>query len=112
MTPRENRIRLKKFDIASIRRKAAVLEGSIAEFDRLAIVLDSEIQLAENRSGIHDPAHFAYPTCAKATRTRRENLKRSTTELQQQLADVNVQLEQAMDDLKLLEQGVREPAAS
>ena len=111
MTPRENRIRLKKFDIASIRRKAAVLEGSIAVFDRLAIVLDSEIQLAENRSGVHDPAHFAYPTYAKATRARRENLKRSTTELQQQLTGAKAELEQAVDDLRLLET-VKERAAS
>ena len=42
--------------------------------------LDREIRVEQDRSGIHDPAHYAYPTYAKA-RWRRDNLKHSADEL-------------------------------
>jgi flagellar protein FliJ len=39
----------------------------------------------ENRTGIHDPAHFAYSTYAKATIGRRDNLKRTIGRPKEQL---------------------------
>ena len=53
----------------------------IAEFERMATDLDREIKAEQDRAGIHDPGHFAYPTYAKAAMNRRENLKRSADEL-------------------------------
>jgi hypothetical protein len=57
----------------------------IAEFEQLAADLDREIRVEQDRTGIHDPAHFAYSTYAKATRQRRDNLKRSAEGLKAQL---------------------------
>ena len=37
--------------------------------------LDREIANEEKRAGIGDPAHFAYPTYARAAMGRRDNLK-------------------------------------
>jgi flagellar protein FliJ len=84
MKSRETLIRLKKFQVDEKRRKVAQIEAMIAEFERIAAELDRDIKVEQDRAGIHDPAHFAYPTYAKAAMTRRENLKRSTGELRQQ----------------------------
>ena len=59
----------------------------IAEFERMATDLEREIRTEQDRAGIHDPGHFAYPTYAKAAIGRRENLKRSADELKGQLDD-------------------------
>ena len=87
MKSRETLIRLKKFQVDEKRRKVAQIEAMIAEFDRIAGELEREIKVEQDRAGIHDPAHFAYPTYAKAATARRENLKHSTDELRVQLED-------------------------
>jgi flagellar FliJ protein len=103
MKSRETLIRLKKFQVDEKRRKVAQIEGMIAEFDRMAADLDREILAEQERAGIHDPAHFAYPTYAKAALTRRDNLKRSADELKGQLEDARGALGEAFDELKKVE---------
>ena len=64
MKSRETLIRLRKFQVDEKRRKVAQIEAMVAEFERMATDLDREIQAEQDRAGIHDPAHFAYPTYA------------------------------------------------
>src|ERR1700752_2349994 len=87
MKSRETLIRLKKFQVDEKRRRVAQIEGMIAEFQRMATDLEPEIQTEQDRAGINDPTHFAYPTYAKAAIQRRENLNRSIGELQGQLEE-------------------------
>jgi flagellar protein FliJ len=103
MKSRETLIRLKKFQVDEKRRKVAQIEAMIAEFDRMAADLEREIKVEQDRAGIHDPAHFAYPTYAKAAITRRENLRRSAEELRIQLEDAKLSLAEAFDELKKVE---------
>jgi flagellar protein FliJ len=103
MKSRETLIRLKKFQVDEKRRKVAQIETMIAEFERMAGDLEREIQVEQDRAGIHDPGHFAYPTYAKAAITRRENLKRSADELRTQLEDAKMALGDAFDELKKVE---------
>src|ERR1700755_2043060 len=103
MKSRETLIRLKKFQVDEKRRKVAQIETMIAEFDRIAAELDREIKVEQDRAGIHDPGHFAYPTYAKAAMTRKENLKRSTDELRVQLDDAQATLGEAFEELKKVE---------
>jgi flagellar export protein FliJ len=103
MKSRETLIRLKKFQVDEKRRKVAQIEAMIAEFDRIATELDREIKTEQERAGIHDPAHFAYPTYAKAAIVRRENLKRSAGELKAQLDDAKAVLGEAFEELKKVE---------
>jgi flagellar export protein FliJ len=103
MKSRETLIRLKKFQVDEKRRKVAQIEGMIAEFERIATELEREIKIEQERAGIHDPAHFAYPTYAKAAIQRRENLKRSADELKIQLNDAKEALAEAFDELKKVE---------
>jgi flagellar export protein FliJ len=103
MKSRETLIRLKKFQVDEKRRRVAQIETMIAEFERMAAELDREIKLEQDRAGIHDPAHFAYPTYAKAAIVRRENLKRSAAELKSQLEDAKAALGEAFEELKKVE---------
>src|SRR3974390_2513521 len=103
MKSRETLIRLRKFQVDEKRRKVAQIESMIAEFDRIAAELDREIKVEQERAGIHDPTHFAYPTYAKAAIGRRENLRRSANELKAQLDDAKAMLGEAFEELKKVE---------
>ena len=103
MKSRETLIRLKKFHVDEKRRRVAQIEGMIAEFDRMATDLEREISTEQDRAGISDPSHFAYPTYAKAAATRKENLKRSADELKVQLDDAKAALGEAFEELKKVE---------
>src|SRR4051812_50216576 len=87
MKSRETLIRLKKFQVDERRRKVAQIEAMIAEFERISGDLDRDIKTEQDRTGIHDPNHFAYPTYAKAATQRREKLKGSGGGLKGLLVD-------------------------
>src|ERR1700694_5333676 len=97
MKSRETLIRLKRFQVDEKRRKVMQIESMIAEFERMAGDLEREIKAEQDRAGIHDPSHFAYPTYAKAAMQRRENLKRSADELKGQLNDAKEAMAEAFD---------------
>jgi flagellar FliJ protein len=103
MKSRESVIRLKKFQVDEKRRKVTQIEAMIAEFDRIAAELDREIQAEQDRTGIHDPTHFAYSTYARAAIGRSENLKRSAEELAGQLDRARTALQESFEELKKVE---------
>jgi len=103
MKSRETLIRLKRFQVDERRRKAAQIEVMIAEFERIAGDLEREIKAEQDRAGIHDPAHFAYPTYAKAAMQRRENLKHSAANLKLQLEEAKGALAEAFEEMKKVE---------
>ena len=69
MKSRDSLLRLKRFHVDEKRRRVAQIEAMIAEFSRMAGDLDREIALEEQKAGITDLGHFAYPTYARAART-------------------------------------------
>src|SRR5438034_99678 len=103
MKSRETLVRLKKFQVDEKRRKVGQIESMIADFERIAFDLEREIKAEQDRAGIHDPNHFAYPTYAKAAIQRRENLKRSADELRIRLEDAKSLLSEAFEELKKVE---------
>lgn len=103
MKSRETLVRLKKFQVEEKRRKVVQIETMIGEFERMSGDLDREIAAEEERSGIRDPSHFAYPTYAKAAMNRRDNLRRSAQELRIQLEDAKAAFGEALEELKKVE---------
>jgi flagellar FliJ protein len=103
MKSRDTLIRLKRFHVDEKRRQVAQIESMIAEFERMSADLDREIATEQQKAGIDDPAHFAYPTYAKAAMTRRDNLARSANELKGQLEDARAALADAFEELKKVE---------
>jgi len=115
MKSREPLIRAKRFQTEDARRRLAQIETMILEFERMAVDLDRDIAGEEQRSGITDPRHFAYPPVAAAARTRRDNLRRSVDDLKLQREDARKNLTEAEADLALahtageLERGKADP---
>jgi flagellar FliJ protein len=103
MKSRNTLIRLKRFQLNEKRRKVAQIEAMIADFQRMASDLEREIVAEQERAGIHDPTHFAYPTYAKAAIARRENLRRSIDELAAQLDEAKSALQESFEELKKVE---------
>ena len=99
MKSRDSMLRLKRFQVDDKRRRVAQIETMIAEFLRMAGDLDREIIAEEHKAGITDQAHFAYPTYARAARSRRENLVRSADELKEQMGEARQQLEEALAEM-------------
>jgi flagellar FliJ protein len=95
MKSRDTLIRLKRFQLEEKRRRVGQIEMMLAEFTRMIGDLDREIANEEKRAGIADPAHFAYPTYARATAVRRDNLKSSIAELLGQIEEAKVAQEEA-----------------
>jgi flagellar protein FliJ len=112
MKSHDAHIRLKTFQVEDKRRKVVQIEAMIADFERMANDLDREIRVEQDRSGIHDPSHYAYPTYAKAALARRDNLRHSAEELRTQLADAKIALQEACDERRKVELlGERERSA-
>ncbi len=103
MKSRDSLIRLKRFQVDEKRRQVTQIEMMIADFNRMVSDLDDQIVAEQNRVGIHDVAHFAYPTFAKAAIQRRDNLKVSIHDLEVKLAGARDELSSAVEDLKKIE---------
>jgi len=99
MKSRDTLLRLKRFQVDEKRRRVAQIELMAAEFFKMASDLDNEVNLEEQRAGIQDMNHYAYPTYALAARTRRDNLIRSGEELNAQLEEAKLQLDLAQAEL-------------
>ncbi len=104
MKTRDSLIRLKRFQVDEKRRQLAQIESMIAEFNRMADELDDQIKSEQERVGITDVTHFAYPTFAKAAAGRRDNLRNSAHELDDQLQRAQDELGEAIEELKKFEQ--------
>jgi flagellar export protein FliJ len=103
MKSRETLTRLKRFQVDEKRRQVAQIEAMIADFMRMANDLDREILAEQERAGIHDVGHFAYPTYARAAAQRRDNLINSADELKTQLEEAQAALGEAFEELKKVE---------
>lgn len=99
MKSRDTLVRLKRFQAEEKRRRVVQLNAMINEFTRMSNELDREISQEEQRANINDPNHFAYPTYARAARSRRENIVASLTELRGKLDDAEAALKEATEEL-------------
>ena len=93
---RGTRLSQAQFQIETAQRQVDQIAGIIAGLESVAKSLDDEIRAEENRTGFRDPAHFAYPTYAKATIARRDNLNRSANVLKDMLVDAKAALAKAL----------------
>ncbi len=103
MKSRDTLIRLRRFQVDEKRRRVMQIEMMMADFNRMATELDREVSHEEARAGISDPAHFAYPTYARAAAGRRDNMRQSAVALEGQLAEAKAELGEAFEELKKVE---------
>lgn len=103
MKSRDALIRLKRFEVDEKHRKVAEIEAMIADFNQMAIDLDRQIAIEQERAGITDVNHYAYPTFAKAAIQRRDNLAASASGLEARLASARGEVEEACAELRKIE---------
>ena len=103
MKSRETLIRLRRFEVDEKRQKVTDLETMISDFQQMAQDLDRQIEVEQERAGVSDINHFAYPTFAKAAVQRRDNLVASVDELQGKLDAAREELAGAYEELKKVE---------
>ncbi|MGZ5851311.1 MAG: flagellar export protein FliJ [Hyphomicrobium sp.] len=99
MKARESALRLKRFEADEKARKVAELEHMIREFENMAADLDRQIRAEEDRTGIKDPAHFAYSTFAKSASQRRDNLRTSADGLKAKLEGAQRERDEALEQV-------------
>ncbi len=99
MKARESALRLKRFEADEKARKVADLEHMIREFENMASDLDRQIKAEEDRTGIKDPAHFAYSTFAKSASQRRDNLRTSVDGLKAKLEAAQRERDDALEQV-------------
>ena len=86
MKSRDAVSRLKRFEVEEKRRKVAEIETMIGDFNQMAQDLDRQIAVEQERAGVSDTNHYAYPTFAKAAIQRRDNLLASAADLEAKLS--------------------------
>ena len=95
--------RLKRFEVEEKQRKVAEIETMIGDFSQMAQDLDRQIAIEQERAGVSDTNHYAYPTFAKAAIQRRDNLLASTADLEAKLSAARATLAEAFEELKKIE---------
>jgi flagellar export protein FliJ len=103
MKSRDAVSRLKRFEVEEKQRKVAEIEMMIGDFNQMAHDLDRQIAVEQERSGVSDTNHYAYPTFAKAAIQRRDNLLASAADLEVKLMNARETLAEAFEDLKKIE---------
>jgi flagellar export protein FliJ len=103
MKSRDALSRLKRFDVEEKQRKVAEIESLIGDFSQMANDLDRQIAIEQERAGVSDTNHYAYPTFAKAAIQRRDNLLASAADLEAKLASARDTLAEAVEELKKIE---------
>jgi len=101
MKSREAAVRLKRFEADEKARKVAELEHMIREFEGMASDLDRQVKAEEERTGVKDPAHFAYSTFARSAGQRRDNLHSSVVGLMAKLEAAQRERDDALEQLSL-----------
>ncbi len=103
MKSRENIIQLKKFQVDENKRSIEQIEAMIADFDRMAQELMTQIESEQSRTGITDSNHYAYSTFAKAAVERHKNLQDSIAGLKEQQEKAQGALEESLAELRKYE---------
>ena len=103
MKSRDAVSRLKRFEVEEKQRKVAEIEMMIGDFSQTAQDLDRQIAIEQERAGVSDTNHYAYPTFAKAAIQRRDNLLASTADLEAKLSAARATLAEAFEELKKIE---------
>jgi flagellar protein FliJ len=103
MKSRDAVSRLKRFEVEEKRRKVVEIETMIGDFGQMAHDLDRQIAIEQERAGVSDTNHYAYPTFAKAAIQRRDNLLASAADLEAKLMSARATLAEAFEELKKIE---------
>ena len=103
MKSRTSLIRVQRFQVQEIQRRVADLEHMLDDFRREEEELEKRVRYEQQKAGISDEGHYAYPTYAKYASMRRDNLAQSIAELSRQVDGERDRLADAFEEQKKIE---------
>ena len=103
MKSRKSLIQLRQFEVDERRQTVTDIENMMSELNQMIIDLERQIEVEQEKAGVSDVNHYAYPTFAKAAIQRRDNLKNSVSELEGRLEEARDGLAEAFEELKKVE---------
>ncbi len=103
MKSRKSLIQLRRFEVDERRQTVADIENMLEDLRQMVIDLERQIEVEQEKAGVNDVNHFAYPTFAKAAIQRRDNLQNSIKELEKKLEEARGELAEAFEELKKVE---------
>jgi len=103
MKSRKSLIQLRQFEVDERRQTVSDIENMMGELQQMIVDLGRQIEVEQERAGVDDVNHFAYPTFAKAAIQRRDNLQNSVNELDVRLNEARDRLAESFEELKKVE---------
>ena len=103
MKSRKSLIQLRRFEVDERRQTVADIENMLEDLRQMVVDLERQIEVEQEKAGVNDVNHFAYPTFAKAAIQRRDNLQNSIQELEKKLEEARGELAEAFEELKKVE---------
>ncbi len=103
MKSRKSLIQLRRFEVDERRQTVADIENMLEDLKQMVVDLERQIEVEQEKAGVSDVNHFAYPTFAKAAIQRRDNLQNSIKELEAKLEEARGDLAEAFEELKKVE---------
>ena len=103
MKSRKSLIQLRRFEVEERRQTIADIENMLEDLKQMVVDLERQIEVEQEKAGVNDVNHFAYPTFAKAAIQRRDNLNNSIQELENKLDEARAQLAEAIEELNKVE---------
>lgn len=103
MKSRKSLIQLRRFEVDERRRTVSDIEAMMNDLNQMVTDLERQIEVEQERAGVSDVNHFAYPTFAKAAIQRRDNLRASIGDLEKKLETARDELAEAFEELKKVE---------
>ena len=103
MKSRKSLTQLRRFEVDERRQTVADIENMLEDLKQMVVDLERQIEVEQEKAGVDDVNHFAYPTFAKAAIQRRDNLNTTIQELESKLEEARDQLAEAFEELKKVE---------
>ncbi len=103
MKSRQSLIRLRRFQVEEKQRQVNEIEMMMRDLQQKQFDLHEQVRFEQERSGIVDISHYAYPTFAKSAKDRADNIQVTIDGLQGQYDLARNDLAESFEELKRVE---------
>jgi flagellar FliJ protein len=103
-------LRLKRFHFDEMKRRTAAIDAMRANLERELVNLDNNVARGKQRAGDNDIGRLALPSVLRSIEARRENLLTTLKEIEREHATAQLDLSNALQDLRSLEVAAKQLA--
>ncbi|MBL1241096.1 MAG: flagellar FliJ family protein [OCS116 cluster bacterium] len=103
MKSRQSLIRLRRFQVEEKQRQVNEIEMMMRDLQQKQFDLHEQVRFEQERAGISDVTHYAYPTFAKSAKDRADNIQVTIDGLQGQYDLAKNDLAESFEELKRVE---------